>query len=309
VEPSPATFRHPVVDVVIVSYCSRETLRACVEPVAGHPSARVIVVDNASPDDSLQRIADIATVEAIRAPRNGGFSYGCNLGARQGSAPYILFLNPDARVELEAIDRLVQAAAADARAAVIAPRILDEHGNLAWSLRRFPRGRSTFAQALFLHRLWPAAGWSDELIRDPDAYTRARDAEWVSGACMLVRRSAFEAIGGFDEDFFLYCEDTDLCRRFWDAGLAVRFDPTAEVRHIGGASSNPGATQAIAASSRVIYARKHEGRRAARLHALGVGLGAATHAVAALTRPAVRRGHLAALRATLAGPATVRPSG
>jgi N-acetylglucosaminyl-diphospho-decaprenol L-rhamnosyltransferase len=137
------------------------------------------------------------------------------------------------------------------------------------------------------------------MVRDPSAYERSGDVEWLSGACMLVRRDAFAAIGGFDERFFLYCEDTDICRRLWDAAWAVRFDATAEVRHIGGASSGAGETQAIAARSRVLYAQKHLGRSGALLQRLGVALGELTHAIAAATRPASRRGHLAALRAVL----------
>ena len=123
---------------------------------------------------------------------------------------------------------------------------------------------------------------------------------------MLVRRDAFEAVGGFDEGFFLYCEDTDLCRRLRDAGHEVRYEPAAEVRHVGGASSGAGETQAIAARSRVRYARKHDGPVGARVQALGVALGEATHALTALMRPASRRGHLAGARAALApapGPA------
>jgi GT2 family glycosyltransferase len=288
----------PAVDAVIVSYRSAATLRGCVQPLTEMPGVRVTVVDNASPDDSVATISDLdATV--VRAPRNGGFSYGCNLGARGGSAPYLLFLNPDARLDAEALDALVAVLRDDPSAGLVGPRIRDEDGRLAFSVRRFPRLRSTFGQALFLHRLWPRAAWTDELVRADEVYDRSGTAEWLSGACMLVRRSDFSAIGGFDERFFLYCEDTDLCARVWRAGRAVRFEPRAEVRHVGGASSGIGETRAIAARSRVLYARKHRGRLAARLEALGVGLGEAARVVTAVRRPASRRGHAAALRAAL----------
>jgi len=267
------------------------------------PRVHVTVVDNASPDDSLETIADVAGIDVVRAPRNGGFAYGCNLGVARGGAPLLLFVNPDARIDAASLDALVTAMRADPRAALVGPRILDDDGSLAWSVRRFPRLRSTFAKALFLHRVWPRARWTDELVRDPSVYERAGTAEWLSGACMLVRRDAYEALGGFDEGLFLYCEDTDLCLRLWQAGHTVRFEPAALVHHVGGASSGAGETQAIAARSRVYYARKHRGRLAAGLEAAGVALDEATHAAAALTRPATRRGHVAALRAVLARPA------
>jgi N-acetylglucosaminyl-diphospho-decaprenol L-rhamnosyltransferase len=289
-----------VIDAVVVSYRSAATLRGCVEPLAAMADVRVTVVDNASPDDAVETIADL-DVAVVRAPRNGGFSYGCNIGAARCTAPFLLFLNPDARIDAAALDALAAVLRDDPDAALVGPRILDDDGSLTFSLRRFPRLRSTYAQALFLHRVRPSAAWTDELIRDPAAYERPRTAEWVSGACMLVRRAAYEAIGGFDERFFLYCEDSDLCQRLWRAGHSVRFEPRAVVGHVGGASSGAGETQAIAARSRVLYARKHFRRSAARLDALGIALGEATHATAALARPAARRGHAAALRALLGG--------
>jgi len=289
----------PLVDAVVVSYRSADTLRGCVEPLAALDDVRVTVVDNKSPDDAIETIADLP-VDIVRAPRNGGFSYGCNLGSATGSAPFLLFLNPDARMDRGALDAMLAVLQSDPAAGLVGPRILEDDG-LAWSLRRFPRHRSTFAQALFLHRLWPQADWADELVRDVTAYERPAAPEWVSGACMLVRRSAYEQIGGFDERFFLYCEDTDICRRLWDAGFSVRFEPAAEVHHVGGASSGAGETQAIAARSRVLYARKHFRGPSARVEALGVALGEATHAATALRRPASRRGHVAALRAALRG--------
>jgi N-acetylglucosaminyl-diphospho-decaprenol L-rhamnosyltransferase len=288
----------PLIDAVVVAYRSAATLRGCVEPLAALPGVRVTVVDNASPDDSVATIADLG-IDIVRAPRNGGFAYGCNLGVARGSAPYLLFLNPDARIDAPSLEALAAVLEGDAGVGLVGPRILDDDGSLAYSLRRFPRLRSTFAKALFLHRLWPLASWTDELIRDPAAYESAEEAEWVSGACMLVRRDAYEAIGGFDEGMFLYCEDTDLCLRIWQSGLSVRFEPAALVRHVGGASSGAGETQPIAARSRVYYARKHRGRAYARMEALGVALDEAMHVLAAVRRPANRRGHMAALRAVV----------
>jgi N-acetylglucosaminyl-diphospho-decaprenol L-rhamnosyltransferase len=287
------------VDVVVVSYRSGRTLRGCVEPLCDLPGVRVTVVDNASPDDSIDVISGLP-VDAVRSERNGGFSYGCNLGARRGDAPFILFLNPDARMEPDALEQLLAALRARPDAGLVAPRIVDDEGGLLWSLRRFPRQSSTFGLALFAHRLWPHSRWSDELVRDPAAYMQARTSEWVSGACMLVRRSVFEDLGGFDEGFFLYCEDTDLCQRIWASGHTVLFEPAAEILHVEGSSSGAGETQAILAESRVRYARKHMSRSGAAAQKAGVALGELVRVAATWWKPALRRGHLAALRAALA---------
>jgi len=290
--PSPA-----IVDVVVVSYGSRATLRACVAPLAGAPGVRVTVVDNASPDDALDTIADL-DVQVVRTGRNGGFSFGCNHGVAAGDAPYVLFLNPDAQLEDGALDALVAALDADPRVALAAPRILEGDGTLAPSLRRFPTLATTLGQALFLHRLLPSA---DELIHEPAAYERAHDPEWVSGACMLIRRDVLAALGGMDERFFLYCEDTDVCRRIWDAGHVVRFVPDAVARHVGGVSGDRSALRPVLTASRIAYARKHRGALAARAEAVLIGLGEALHALAKLNRPDARRGHVAAARAALSG--------
>lgn len=284
------------VDVVVVAYNSAATLRGCVAPLVDEPGVHVIVVDNASPDDSLAAVAGLP-VTVVRAYANHGFAAGCNLGTAHGVAPYVLLLNPDARLERADLAALVAVLDDEPAAGIAGPRILEADGALAHSQRRFPRRASTFAQALFLHRLWPLAAWSDELIRDRAAYERPGAPDWLSGACLLVRREALEAVGGLDEDFFLYCEDIDLCARVRTAGWDVRYEPTATARHEGGVSGPREALLGIYARNRVRYARKHEGRTAAAIEAAGVALGHATHAVASLTRPAHRRGHLAALRA------------
>jgi N-acetylglucosaminyl-diphospho-decaprenol L-rhamnosyltransferase len=294
-----------LVDAVIVSYGSRDTLRSCVAPLAGTQGVRVIVVDNASPDDALETIADL-DVTVVRAGRNGGFSFGCNLGAAAGDAPFLLLLNPDARLEPGALERLRAVLDDDPQTALAGPLLREDDGAIAPSLRRFPRLRSSLAQALFLHRLFPAL---DELVRDRAAYARPGTPEWVSGACMLIRRSAFAQLGGMDERFFLYCEDTDICRRIWDAGLTVRFEPAAVAHHVGGASGDRSSLRAILAASRVSYARKHDAPATARLQIAAIALGEALHALAKLHRRKQRRGHLAALRAVLRGRDAALPPG
>jgi GT2 family glycosyltransferase len=288
----------PVVDAVIVAYNSADTLRGGVEPLSAMPDVRTVVVDNACPTDSTATVADLP-ITLVRAGRNGGFAAGCNVGIATGSAPYVLLLNPDARLSHEDVEALVAVLEHDPRAGLAAPRILDADGELEYSLRRFPRRRSTYAQALFLHRIWPKATWTDELVRDPAAYERPHSPEWVSGACMLIRREALEAVGGLDESYFLYCEDIDICARLREHGWDVRYEPTATVHHVGGASHPREELIALQAANRVRYARKHASRAAVPFEALGVALGHLTHAVASITRPKLLRGHLRALAAVI----------
>lgn len=292
--------------MVVVSYNSRDRLRACVATAERTRDVRVIVVDNASTDGSLDALGGL-DVTAVALERNGGFAHGCNVGWKRGSAPYVLFLNPDARLQPGALDALVDVLAREADVAAAAPRILEEDGETAPSLRRFPRLRSTFAQALFLHRLFPRASWSDELVRDPDDYEHAGSPEWVSGACVLVRRDALERLGGWDERFFMYCEDTDLCRRLRDLGLDVRYEPRSVVVHEGGASAPRSKLIPVLVESRIRYARKHHGAGVALLERVGIGLGALTHMVVARGGIASRRGHARALARVLRPSAPASP--
>lgn len=287
-----------LVDVVVVSYNSRATLRDCVQPLAELDWARVTVVDNASADRSTEVVEDLR-VEVIRSPHNGGFSYGCNLGAATGKAPYVLFLNPDARLDPDALDVLVRALEQDHSLGVVGPRILNDDGTLAWSQRRFPRLRSTYAQALGLHRVAAFSSWAGEVIQDPAAYARPGMPDWLSGSCMLMRRSALAEVGGLDEGFFLYSEETDLFRRLRHRGWGVRFEPNATAYHQGYGSAPWATVTPVLAGSRVRYARKHHGRLVAALEAIGVAIDSLVRAAARVHRPTRRRAHLAAARAAL----------
>lgn len=284
---------------MVVSYNSVEQLRACVEPLARAEDVSVAVVDNASTDGSLDSVADLP-IERIPLDYNAGFGHGCNVGSRAGTAPYVLFINPDAALQIDALARLVAELDEKPSTGLVAPRILDELGETHRSLRRFPRLVSTYSQALFLHRLFPRALWADEMIRREEHYATAGSQEWVSGACMLVRRQAFERIRGFDERFFLYCEDTDLCLRLRQAGYEVVYRPDAIVAHVGGASEDRSRLLHVAVTSRIRYARKHRRPAGAMLERIGIGLGALTHLLVARGGLRARRGHARSLRAVFA---------
>jgi len=150
-----------------------------------------------------------------------------------------------------------------------------------------------------LHRIWPQAKWVDELERDPAEYARPGSPEWASGACLLVRRSALEQLGGLDDGFFLYCEDLDLCWRLRKGGYDIRFEPGATVVHLGGASAPRAALLPVLAASRVRYARLHQPPHVALLERLGIALGALTHAVVSRGGLAARRGWLRSLQRAL----------
>jgi GT2 family glycosyltransferase len=289
------------VDVVIVSYNSREQLRACVEPLLAAEGVHVIVVDNASPDDSLEAVRGLP-VTAIQLPVNGGFAHGVNTGWRAGSAPYVLLLNPDARIDEDSIDALVEVIEKVPDVGAVAPRIVDSDGSLDYSQRRFPRLRSTYAQALFLHRLLPTASWSDELIRDEAAYAVRGTPDWVSGACILLRRTVLEELEGLDEGFFMYSEDVDLCKRLQLAGYELLFEPGALVEHEGGASEPRTNLLPVLAASRLRYAAKHRSRSAAFFERLGLALGALTHVAVARGGVAARAGHARTLRLVVTRP-------
>ena len=283
-----------LVDVVVVSYNSRSHLRGCVQPLANLGWARVIVVDNASPDHSAEVVADLP-VDVIECRENRGFATGCNLGARAGTSPYVLFLNPDARLTPESLSALVDALETHSEAGVVGPKILHEDGSLDHSLRRFPRLRSTFARALFLHHAFPRRGWTDEVVRDEAVYEREAEHEWISGACILVRRVLLEFLGGLDEEFFMYCEDKDLCARVWQSGSSVRFQPAAVCFHDGGGSAPQAALLPVLAASRLRYAQKHARPIIAAGEHVGLIINEAVRGVVTRAGPGARAGHVRSL--------------
>ena len=283
---------------MVVAYNSRDTLRACIEPLARLPWVDVTVVDNACPEDSARVVEDLP-VRIVRSPHNGGFAYGCNLGMANGSADFVLLLNPDAKIDAASLAVLVDALRANPSLAGVGPRIVDDAGNLIHTQRRFPRLRITYAQGLFLHRAAPGAVWADDCIRDPRAYERPAMPEWISGLLSAPPSRSGRLGGWARRRFFLYSEETDLFKRLAAAGWRAGFEPRATAWHVGYQSADANATEPIRAVSRVRYARKHHGRLVAALEALGVALGTLAHAVVWIRHPARARGNLVAARAAL----------
>jgi N-acetylglucosaminyl-diphospho-decaprenol L-rhamnosyltransferase len=287
-----------VIDIVVVAYNSRDRIRSCVRPLLEDDRIHVVVVDNASPDRSYEAVADLP-ITVLAQNSNRGFAAGCNAGWRASSGPYVLFLNPDAVIQPAAVRRLASILEGDRRVGAVGPKILNGGGRLDFSQRHFTRLSATFAQALFLQRIFTRRQWAESIVRDPAAYTVAGSPDWLSGACMMVRRSALERLGGFDESFFMYCEDMDLCRRLRDAGYDIWYEPEAVARHEGGRSAPRASMQPVLTASRLRYGWKHETRIGAVVNRAGIALGELTHTVVSRGGLAQRAGHARSLRVAL----------
>lgn len=221
--------------IVIVNYKSGRLAKACVESI--HRSTprvpyEVIVVDNASPDDSQELLAtEVPNVRFLPQTENLGFARGVNVGIAAAQGEFILILNPDIIVLNGAVDRLLDFAHAHPHAAVLAGQLLNPNGSVQDSLFRFYTPFTILARRTPLGMLpFGRRHLQRVLLRDGDR-TSARPVDWVLGACMLVRRSALEKVGEMDGRFFLYFEDMDWCRRFWEAGFEVWYVPDARFAH------------------------------------------------------------------------------
>jgi N-acetylglucosaminyl-diphospho-decaprenol L-rhamnosyltransferase len=288
------------VDVVVVTYNSHDHANDCVASLCTDPRLNVIVVDNDSSDGTADTLEDLP-LTLVRAQTNGGFACGCNIGWRKGAAPQVLFLNPDARTTPDDVLRLADVLDAEPRVGAVGPRILETDGSLQHSQRVFPSLRASFGRALFLHRLFPRSQWSFDIAR-ASAYDAPASPDWLSGACLLVRRSLLEALGGFDERFFMYCEDMDLCKGTRNLGYGVRYEPSAVVTHAGGASVPRARTVAIMTTSRLLYAEKHRSALAYTLERTAIFVDSLVHTVITTQGPDARRGFVRSCRVAFLGP-------
>jgi GT2 family glycosyltransferase len=258
------------VAAVIVSYNVAELLVRCVESLRADGVERIVVVDNASADGSVEavRAADPG-VEVVALAENVGFGAGVNRGAARTTEPFLLVLNPDVEVEAGSTKVLVDALGADPGLAVVGPRIETPDGELYPSARTFPDMGDAAGHA-FLHFLWPANPFSRRYRMLDWDHGDARDVDWVAGTHLLVRRQAWDQVGGFDEAFFMYMEDVDLCWRLHRAGWRVGYEPGARVRHAIGRSTDQTPYRMIAAHHRSLL--RYAGRTTTGLGRLALPL-------------------------------------
>jgi N-acetylglucosaminyl-diphospho-decaprenol L-rhamnosyltransferase len=222
---------------VVVDYHSGEALVRCVESLREAGAGRVVVVDNAVPPGRARRALGAAhDVEVIETGRNLGYGSGANRGAGVSTADLLVICNPDVVVDREALAKLKIAVECDRDLAIVGPLVLEPGGTRYPSARRFPSLVEGAGHAL-AGLLAPGNRFSRRYRMDDLNTGRTMNVDWVSGSFMLVRRQVFEELGGFDETYFMYGEDVDLCWRAHRAGWGVAYVPSASVTHQGGVTT------------------------------------------------------------------------
>jgi GT2 family glycosyltransferase len=237
---------------IIVNYNAGAYLRGCVDALLACPlEIDVIVVDNASADDSLAALAGLPHVQIIRNDSNLGFAAACNIGARAAVAPYLLFLNPDCYFAPGTLSVLLDGLRADPQAGMAGGLLLNSDGTeQAGGRRAIPTPWRSFVRAFGLTRFsqrWPRLFYDFHLHKQP-LPDHAVEVEAISGACMLVSRTAMEQVGLWDDAYFLHCEDLDWCMRFRQHGWKILFVPQARINHALG----------VCGSSRPVFVEWHK---------------------------------------------------
>jgi GT2 family glycosyltransferase len=253
--------------VVILNWNTCVELRDCLRSIFDQRYdhvIEVIVADNASNDRSVMMIREeFPQAQLLVHTHNLGFGRGNNAAVPATRGRYVLFLNSDTVVMDCALDALITFGDARPDAGIVGPKLLNEDGSLQYSCRHFPNLGTGFFRNTPLGRLFPTNRFTrDYLMRDWD-HASVRDVDWVSGAALLIRRDALERTGGFDESFYMYCEDVDLCYRVHEAGWRVVYYPGAQIRHIIGRSSDRVPTRMTYHFHESMYRfyRKHYARR------------------------------------------------
>jgi GT2 family glycosyltransferase len=247
--------------IVIVSYNAREDLNRCLASLAAHPLNTVheiVVVDNGSSDRSAEMVRTFwQRVRLIEAGANLGFAKANNLAILQTTSELILLLNGDTLVPSGAIDVLVRTLDARPDVAIVGPRLVNASGRAELSFGRMIGPVAEAWQKILIRGndegVGPITNYVERLTRSEQR------VDWVSGACLLVRRSDAEAVGLLDERFFIYTEDVDFCAAVRARGRGVLFTPAAEIVHLRGRSvaSAPGSTTRAYRRSQLAFYEKH----------------------------------------------------
>ena len=249
-----------MLSIIIVSYNARADLERCLESLHASPPAaphEIIVVDNASSDGSAAAARTWSKVRVIETGANLGFGRANNVGIRASKGEHLLMLNSDTIVPPGAIDRLIAELTRHPDVAVVGPRLVDGEGRAELSFGRMLGPWNEWRQKRLVRgherRDPKISAFVDQLTR------REQSPDWVSGACLLVRRADADAVGLFDERYQMYTEDVDFCAAIRARGRRIRFTPAVEIIHLRGrsAASAPAATREAYRRSRVAFYEKH----------------------------------------------------
>lgn len=264
--------------ILIVNWHSARYVRACLRTIRAHPprgACEIIVVDGGSFDEcGAMLAAEFPQVRFVQSPTNVGFARCNNLGFRQARGAAVLFLNPDTEVQAGALDALLEALDARPGAGAVGARLLNTDGSLQVScVQPFPTVLNQFLDADWLMRRFPRWSlWGNSILHQ--ASLAPGEVQAVSGACLMVKRTVFEQVGGFSEDYFMYGEDLDLCLKIRRAGYGVWHVPPARLVHHGGGSSGGGGSTAAHVLMRAAvhtFLVKNRGRCYAGLYRLTMG--------------------------------------
>jgi GT2 family glycosyltransferase len=250
------------VSVVVVTYNALPWIERCLESARGFET---IVVDHGSSDGTLELVRRRFPEARLLEQENKGLGAGSNAGMRIASGQYFLLLNSDAWAVGDAVGQLVAFADAEPEAAVVGPKLLNPDGTLQRSVRGFPTLWRLATEYFFLRKLAPRSRALNAFYASRFPHDEVREAEFLMGACLLVRREAADTVGLFDEDFFMFSEETDWCYRFRQAGWKVLFFPGAEFVHVGGATTgqNWGPMYLEQLRGHLRFLAKHRGPREA----------------------------------------------
>ena len=252
------------VDVVVVTYSPGATLDSFLTSLrsAGTAPLEVVMADNGSTDGSVEAAAEQGRARLLPTGGNLGYGAAANRGVATGSAPWVVVANPDLEWEPGSLDALLEVADRYPRAGAVGPLIHTPQGELYPSARALPSLGRGVGHAVF-GWVWPSNPWT-RAYRQESGQPVERVTGWLSGSCMLLRREAFEAVGGFDESYFMFFEDLDLCERLAEAGWSSVYAPSARVTHVGGHSWRDDPLPMLRAhhtSAWLYVSRRYPGRR------------------------------------------------
>ncbi len=257
------SLEQPWVSLCVVSWNSAADLPTCLNALLDsvpQSSRDLIVVDNASRDNSVEVARAVSSqLQILPQSRNLGLGAAANRAASVARGEMLVFINPDVTLLPGALAVLQEFFHTHPEAGCAGPQLLNPDGSLQPSCRSFPTLLTGFFRYTWLGRLFPKNRYTREYLLSDFDHEQVREVEWLSGACLAVRRSAWEQVGGFDESFFMFCEDTDLCYRLRRAGWKVYYVPQARAYHKRGASTNQAVARMTLAWHRSMlrFYRKH----------------------------------------------------